>query len=171
VVITNCSNNYGPFQFPEKLIPLMILKGLSGESMPVYGDGQNVRDWLYVDDHAEALWEVLNEGLVGETYAIGGMAERRNLNVVTTIAALLDELAPTGNSRESLLRFVPDRPGHDRRYAIDCGKIRHELGWRPRHSFEDGLRATVQWYLDNRSWWEPILNQTYRLERLGGGLA
>jgi dTDP-glucose 4,6-dehydratase len=170
VVITNCSNNYGPYQFPEKLIPLMILKGLSGEPMPVYGDGQNVRDWLYVDDHAEALWEVLNEGRIGDTYVIGGMAERRNLDVVTTIAALLDELAPKKLSHESLICFVPDRPGHDRRYAIDCSKLRHELDWRPRHSFEDGLRATVQWYLDNRSWWEPILNQTYRLERLGSGV-
>jgi dTDP-glucose 4,6-dehydratase len=171
VVITNCSNNYGPYQFPEKLIPLMILKGLSGKSMPVYGDGQNVRDWLYVDDHAEALWEVLTKGRVGETYAIGGMAERRNLDVVTTIAALLDELAPGEVSHERLICFVPDRPGHDRRYAIDCSKIRHELGWWPRHSFEDGLRTTVQWYLDNRKWWEPILNQTYRLERLGSGIA
>ncbi|MBV9571534.1 MAG: dTDP-glucose 4,6-dehydratase [Alphaproteobacteria bacterium] len=167
IVISNCSNNYGPYQFPEKLIPLMILRGLAGEPMPVYGDGGNIRDWLFVDDHAEALWQVLNDGRIGETYAIGGMCERCNVDVVETIAVLLDELAPAKSSRKALIRFVPDRPGHDRRYAIDCTKIRRELGWSPRHDFEKGLRRTVQWYLDNRDWWEPILKKTYRLERLG----
>jgi dTDP-glucose 4,6-dehydratase len=167
VVITNCSNNYGPYQFPEKLVPLMILRGLEGQPMPVYGDGQNIRDWLYVDDHAEALWCVLTQGRIGETYAIGGMAERRNLDVVETIARHLDELSPSAHSRTSQIEFVADRPGHDRRYAIDCARIRNELGWAPRHSFEDGLRQTVAWYLENRDWWEPIVKKTYRLERLG----
>jgi dTDP-glucose 4,6-dehydratase len=171
VILTNCTNNYGPYQFPEKLIPLMILRGLAGETMPVYGDGQNVRDWLFVDDHAEALWQALTNGRVGETYAIGGMAERRNIEVAETIVALLDELAPARQSRKSLIQFVPDRPGHDRRYAMDCSKIRHELKWAPRRSFADGLRATVQWYLENRLWWEPILNATYRLQRLGSSAA
>ncbi|MBV8800027.1 MAG: dTDP-glucose 4,6-dehydratase [Alphaproteobacteria bacterium] len=171
VVLTNCTNNYGPYQFPEKLVPLMILRGLSGQPMPVYGDGQNVRDWLFVDDHAEALWTVLTLGKVGDTYAIGGMAERRNLDVVNTLASHLDELAPCSTSRKDLIQFVPDRPGHDRRYAMDCGKIRRELGWSPKRSFEDGLRETVRWYLDHRDWWEPLVHKTYRLERLGGGVA
>ncbi|HSC19614.1 MAG TPA: dTDP-glucose 4,6-dehydratase [Rhizomicrobium sp.] len=167
VVLTNCTNNYGPFQFPEKLIPLLVLRGLAGEKMPVYGDGQNVRDWLFVDDHAEALWQVLMRGRVGETYAVGGRAERRNIDVANAIAGLLDELSPTRQPHGSLIQFVQDRPGHDRRYAMDCGKICRELNWMPRRSFEDGLRATVQWYLHNRAWWEPILNASYRLERLG----
>ena len=171
VVITNCSNNYGPYQFPEKLIPLMILRGLAGQPMPVYGDGKNVRDWLFVDDHAEALWRVVGQGRLGETYAIGGMAERCNLDVVTAIAGLLDELAPSAASHKALIAFVADRPGHDRRYAIDCAKIRGELGWHPRCAFEDGLRRTVAWYLANKDWWEPIVKKTYRLERLGTTVA
>jgi dTDP-glucose 4,6-dehydratase len=171
VVITNCSNNYGPYQFPEKLVPLMILRGLEGQPMPVYGDGQNIRDWLFVDDHARALWRVVTHGNVGETYAIGGMAERRNLDVVETIAALLDELVPTKGTRRSQIAFVADRPGHDRRYAIDCAKVRRELNWSPQCSFEEGLRRTVSWYLENRNWWEPIVKKTYRLERLGSAVA
>jgi dTDP-glucose 4,6-dehydratase len=167
IVITNCTNNYGPYQFPEKLIPLLILRGLSGQPMPVYGDGRNVRDWLFVDDHAEALWRVLLGGRSGETYAIGGMTERENMQVAEAVAALLDELAPAETSHASQIEFVADRPGHDRRYAMDCGKMRRELRWAPRHSFEEGLRNTVIWYLENKKWWEPILKNTYRLERLG----
>jgi dTDP-glucose 4,6-dehydratase len=167
IVVTNCTNNYGPYQFPEKLIPLLILRGLSGQPMPVYGDGRNVRDWLFVDDHAEALWRVLLHGKSGETYAIGGMAERENIQVAEAIAELLDQLAPGETSHKSLIEFVADRPGHDRRYAMDCTKIHEELGWTPRHSFEDGLRNTVIWYLENKNWWEPILTNCYRLERLG----
>ncbi|MBV9993335.1 MAG: dTDP-glucose 4,6-dehydratase [Alphaproteobacteria bacterium] len=167
IVVTNCSNNYGPYQFPEKLIPLMILRGLAGEAMPVYGDGQNIRDWLFVDDHAEALWLAATRGRVGETYAVGGSAERRNLDVVQTVADLLDELQPGNAPRRGLIGFVGDRPGHDRRYAIDSAKIRRELGWAPRHSFEDGLRRTVAWYVANRDWWQPIVDGVYRLERLG----
>ena len=171
IVITNCSNNYGPYHFPEKLIPLMILRGLAGQPMPVYGDGKNVRDWLFVDDHAEALWRVVDQGKPGETYAIGGMAERTNLEVVNALAALLDELAPAKTSHKTLIAFVADRPGHDRRYAIDCSKIRGELGWRPSCAFEDGVRRTVAWYLANKDWWEPIVKNTYRLERLGTTVA
>jgi dTDP-glucose 4,6-dehydratase len=171
VLVTNCSNNYGPYQFPEKLIPLMILRGLSGQPMPVYGDGKNVRDWLLVDDHADALWRVVTRGRVGETYAIGGQAERSNIEVVDGIIALLDEMVPTGVSRKNLIQYVTDRPGHDRRYAIDPAKIIDELGWKPSCSFEDGLRQTVRWYLDNREWWEPILKKTYRLQRLGSQVA
>jgi dTDP-glucose 4,6-dehydratase len=171
IVVTNCSNNYGPYQFPEKLVPLMILRGLEGQPMPVYGDGQNIRDWLFVEDHARALWHVLTAGNLGETYAIGGMAERCNLDVVEIIASLLDEFVPAKRSRKSQITFVQDRPGHDRRYAIDCAKIRRELGWAPQCSFEEGLRQTVKWYLDNRDWWEPIVKKTYRLERLGSAVA
>jgi dTDP-glucose 4,6-dehydratase len=171
ILVTNCSNNYGPYQFPEKLIPLMILRGLSGQPMPVYGDGRNVRDWLLVDDHADALWRVVTSGRVGETYAIGGQAERSNIEVVTAIIDLLDELVPNGVSRRNLIQYVTDRPGHDRRYAIDPAKIIDELGWKPSCSFEDGLRRTVRWYLDNRDWWEPILKKTYRLQRLGTEVA
>lgn len=166
-IVTNCTNNYGPYQFPEKLIPLMILRGLAGQAMPVYGKGQNVRDWLFVDDHAEALWLVLSKGRPGETYLIGGQAERRNVDVVTTIAGLLDELAPQGAPHSRFISFVDDRPGHDHRYAIDPSKCKRELGWRPQTSFDEGLRRTVRWYLDNRGWWEPIVSDTYRLERLG----
>jgi dTDP-glucose 4,6-dehydratase len=169
VVITNCSNNYGPYQFPEKLIPLMILKGMRGESLPIYGTGSNVRDWLFVTDHARALRLVLERGREGETYNIGGRCERTNLTVVDLICDLLDEMRANSPHRphRKLKKFVADRPGHDQRYAIDCTKIEEELGWRPQESLESGLRTTVQWYLENRSWWEPVLNGTYRGERLG----
>ncbi len=167
VIVTNCSNNYGPYQFPEKLIPLVILNALAGEPLPVYGRGDNVRDWLYVDDHAEALVTVLERGIVGETYAIGGRNERRNLDVVRAICDLLDELAPAESPRRDLIRFVPDRPGHDLRYAIDASKIDRELGWRPRETFESGLRKTVEWYLENAWWWTRVQSGGYRRERLG----
>jgi dTDP-glucose 4,6-dehydratase len=167
VLVTNCSNNYGPYHFPEKLIPLNILRGLRGEVMPVYGKGLNIRDWLHVDDHARALYAVLTKGLVGETYAIGGRAERRNIDVVTAIADLLDELAPSNTSRRDQITFVTDRPGHDLRYAIDSSKIERELGFMPQYTFDQGLRRTVEWYLANRDWWQPILDGSYRLERLG----
>jgi dTDP-glucose 4,6-dehydratase len=159
ILITNCSNNYGPHQFPEKLIPLTIIKGLAGEPMPVYGRGLNVRDWLFVDDHAEALTLVLERGRIGEVYNIGGNAERRNIDVVTAICDAMDQLTrcPTRSSHRDLITFVSDRPGHDFRYAIDFGKLTGELGWSPRHSFEQGLAFTVKWYIENRSWWEPLL--------------
>ena len=169
VVTTNCSNNYGPYHFPEKLIPLMILNGLEGKPLPVYGDGQNVRDWLYVEDHARALWTVLREGRLGETYNIGGNAERTNLHVVETICDLLDALAPADRPRRELIAFVEDRPGHDRRYAIDPGKIESELGWSPRETFESGLSKTIDWFLDNRWWWGPIREGKYAGARLGTG--
>jgi len=165
VVISNCSNNYGPYQFPEKLVPVMILRALEGEPLPVYGDGGNVRDWLYVDDHAAALECIVTTGRVGETYNVGGRSERTNLDVVRTILALVEELAP--NSARSQIEFVQDRPGHDRRYAIDCSKIENELGWRSAESFESGMRRTVQWYIDRRDWWEPIRLGRFRGERLG----
>lgn len=166
---TNCSNNYGPYHFPEKLIPLVILRALGGESLPVYGKGENVRDWLHVEDHAEALTLVLRKGRPGETYNVGGDSERRNIDVVRAICALLDEMLPGSPNRphEGLIQFVTDRPGHDARYAIDATKIRTELGWRPRHSFDSGLRETVRWFLDNRSWWERVMSGAYRGERLG----
>jgi dTDP-glucose 4,6-dehydratase len=167
VLLTNCSNNYGPYHFPEKLIPLMILRALAREPMPVYGDGQNVRDWLHVDDHAEALWRVVQSGRVGETYCIGGDAERTNLDVARLIASTIDELAPADCKRDGLIHFVTDRPGHDRRYAIDTAKIKRELGWTQSVTFEEGLRRTVAWYLDNRDWWQSILAKTYQLERRG----
>ena len=171
VVITNCSNNYGPYHFPEKLIPHMILNALHGQLLPVYGDGSQIRDWLYVDDHAKALIKVVTEGEIGETYNIGGHNEKTNLEVVETIFDLLEELAPekpagVRNYRD-LITFVKDRPGHDVRYAIDASKIERELGWVPEETFESGLRKTVQWYLDNRQWWERVLSGAYRLERLG----
>jgi dTDP-glucose 4,6-dehydratase len=166
---TNCSNNYGPYHFPEKLIPLCIIRALRGDRLPVYGKGENVRDWLHVEDHAEALTLVLQNGRPGETYNVGGDSERRNLDVVRAICAALDELMPNSRNRphERLIEFVTDRPGHDARYAIDATKIRNELGWRPRHDFEQGLRDTVRWYLDNRGWWERVLSGAYRGERLG----
>lgn len=171
VLITNCSNNYGPYHFPEKLIPHMILNALAGKPLPVYGDGAQIRDWLYVEDHARALVEVLTRGQPGATYNIGGHNEKRNLQVVETLCTLLDELVmekPAGISHfAELITFVQDRPGHDRRYAIDAGKIERELGWRPQETFESGLRKTVQWYLDNRSWWQNVLSGTYQLNRLG----
>jgi dTDP-glucose 4,6-dehydratase len=166
---TNCSNNYGPFQFPEKLIPLVIQKALAGETLPVYGDGMNVRDWLYVGDHCSAIARVLEAGAVGQTYNVGGNSERTNLVVVKTICSLLDELRPRadGGLHESLITFVRDRPGHDRRYAIDASKLQHDLGWSPAHTFETGIRETVRWYLDNNAWVQSILDGSYRLERLG----
>lgn len=169
VVITNCSNNYGPYHFPEKLIPLTIIKALHGEPIPVYGTGANVRDWLHVEDHADALLLAAERGEIGESYNIGGRNERTNLDVVQAICRLLDELAPDAaiGSRAKLISFVADRPGHDARYAIDAGKVERELGWRARYSFDDGLRQTVQWYLDNRTWWERVRSGVYRGERLG----
>ena len=170
VLVTNCSNNYGPYQFPEKLIPHMILNALSGRPLPVYGDGRQVRDWLYVEDHAHALWTVLTEGRIGETYNIGGNNERRNLDVVRHICGLLEQMAPDAagpDGFESLVTFVADRPGHDSRYAIDAGKIERELGWKPRETFETGLEKTIRWYLDNRDWWMRVLDGSYRLERIG----
>ena len=166
---TNCSNNYGPYQFPEKLIPLMIQKALTGEPLPVYGDGRYVRDWLYVKDHCAAIRRVLEIGRVGEVYNIGGDAERENIQVVKTICALLDERRPlaSGAKRESLIRHVPDRPGHDRRYAIDASKIKRDLGWRQTESFESGLARTVDWYLENQDWVRRVLDGSYRMERLG----
>ncbi len=171
MVTTNCSNNYGPYQFPEKLIPVVIQNGLAGKPLPVYGKGDNVRDWLYVDDHARALVLVLTRGRVGETYNIGGNSEQTNLDVVRAICALLDELAPDARigRHESLIKFVQDRPGHDRRYAIDAGKIRRELGWSPGETFASGLRSTVRWYLDNSNWCRRVLDGSYRGERLGLG--
>jgi dTDP-glucose 4,6-dehydratase len=163
VIITNCSNNYGPYQFPEKLIPLMILNALDGKLLPVYGRGENVRDWLYVEDHARALWHVLEHGEVGRTYNIGGRCERTNLEVVKALCTILDELAPDPKGPyERLIQFVADRPGHDRRYAIDDTRIATELGWQPRESFESGLRKTVQWYLDNGEWVERVRSGAYR---------
>ena len=169
VIVSNCSNNYGPYQFPEKLIPLMILKGREGQPMPVYGRGDNVRDWLYVEDHARALVAVLTRGRVGQTYNIGGDSERANLEVVQEIARLLDELTPDprGSSHAALISFVADRPGHDMRYAIDAAKIRRELGWAPQETFSSGLRKTVRWYLDNEPWWRRVVDGSYRLQRLG----
>jgi dTDP-glucose 4,6-dehydratase len=166
---TNCSNNYGPYHFPEKLIPLAIIRALRGQSIPVYGTGDNVRDWLHVDDHAEALTVVLRKGEPGHTYNVGGYSERRNIDVVHRICVLLDEMAPDESSgpRVRLVQLVPDRPGHDLRYAIDSSKIQRELGWHPNRTFEDGLRETVRWYLDNPAWWEPIMADTYRGQRLG----
>ena len=166
---TNCSNNYGPYHFPEKLIPLCIIRALRGEKLPVYGRGENVRDWLHVEDHAEALALVLQKGRPGETYNVGGEAERRNIDVVRAICVLLDEMLPASPNRphDRLIEFVTDRPGHDARYAIDAAKIRDELGWRPRHGFDDGLRATVRWFLDNGAWWERVMSGAYRGERLG----
>ena len=167
-IVTNCSNNYGPYHFPEKLIPHIILRGLAGQPLPIYGDGLNVRDWLYVDDHARALALVLEQGAIGETYNIGARNERTNKAVVETICDLLDDLAPSKiGSRRSLISFVHDRPGHDRRYAIDPTKIETKLGWKPQDSFESGLAKTVRWYLENRWWWEDILQRGYRTERAG----
>jgi dTDP-glucose 4,6-dehydratase len=173
VVTTNCSNNYGPYQFPEKLIPLMIQNALAGKPLPVYGRGENVRDWLFVDDHAEALVVALERGEPGETYNIGGESERRNLDVVHAICGLVDELAPNPaiGSRTSLVKFVTDRPGHDLRYAIDTSKARGELGWSPSETFESGLRKTVEWYLANQTWCERVQSGAYRGERLGLGVA
>jgi len=168
-LLSNCSNNYGPYHFPEKLIPLMILNALEGKLLPVYGDGLNVRDWLHVEDHAVALTTIAERGVPGESYAVGGDAERTNLDVVRAICAALDARLPDADGpRTRLITFVPDRPGHDRRYAIDAAKIRRELGWQASVTFEEGLQATVDWYLANRGWWERIRSGVYRGERLGG---
>jgi len=171
VVVSNCSNNYGPYHFPEKLIPLVVLNALEGRPLPVYGDGSNVRDWLYVEDHARALLLIAERGRVGESYNVGGHNEKTNLEVVRTICAILDGIAPDARigPREGLIAFVADRPGHDHRYAIDPAKIGRDLGWRPQETFETGLAKTVRWYLDNRSWWERIRSGVYRGERLGAG--
>ena len=169
VVVTNCSNNYGPYHFPEKLIPLMILNALDGKPLPVYGNGQQIRDWLFVEDHARALYQVATEGIVGENYNIGGHNEKQNIEVVKTICKILDELkpCPEGKIYESLITFVNDRPGHDLRYAIDASKIEHELGWKPQESFETGIRKTVQWYLNNLEWCQRVQDGSYQRERLG----
>jgi dTDP-glucose 4,6-dehydratase len=167
VLISNCANNYGPRQFPERLIPLMILNGLEGKPLPVYGRGENVRDWLFVEDHARALWLVLSRGEPGEVYSIGGDAERRNIDVVELICSILDDLRPTARPRRDLIRFVTDRPGHDFRYAIDAGKIRRKLGWAPSVTFEEGIRATVRWYVDSEWWWRPLRKSIYGGDRRG----
>jgi dTDP-glucose 4,6-dehydratase len=168
VLITNCSNNYGPYHFPEKLIPLVILNALDGKELPVYGKGDNIRDWLYVDDHAKALALVLDKGIPGETYNVGGNNERTNLEVVETICRILDELQPKESGRYcDQIVFVKDRPGHDKRYAIDAGKLKNALGWKPEENFDTGIRRTVQWYLDNKWWWGPIRESKYSGERLG----
>lgn len=170
-IVTNCSNNYGPYHFPEKLIPLVILNAVAGKPLPVYGDGAQVRDWLYVEDHARALYQAVTEGVVGETYNIGGHNERKNIEVVQTICDLLEELAPNkplgvGQYRD-LITYVKDRPGHDMRYAIDAGKIERELGWHPQETFESGIRKTVSWYLNNETWWRRVQDGSYTGERLG----
>jgi dTDP-glucose 4,6-dehydratase len=167
-LVTNCSNNYGPYQFPEKLIPHMIIKGLAHEPLPVYGDGQNVRDWLYVEDHVKALISVLEHGRVGATYNVGGRNERTNLHVVETICDLLDRAAPSERGpRRNTIGFVKDRPGHDRRYGIDASKLENELGWRATETFESGLAKTVAWYLENKAWWQNILGRGYKAQRVG----
>ena len=169
VIVTNCSNNYGPMQFPEKLIPLMIINCLDSKDLPVYGDGQNVRDWLYVDDHCRAINTIYENGLVGETYNIGGNNEIKNIDIVNTVCSILDELKPAknGKSYRHQIKFVKDRPGHDYRYAINAEKIQKELNWFPGESFETGIRKTIEWYLKNENWWRMIQNKTYKQERLG----
>lgn len=167
VVISNCSNNYGPFQFPEKLIPVVTLKALAGKPIPVYGEGLNVRDWLYVDDHAEALLTILERGRLGEIYNVGGDAEVTNIDLVKRICAIVDQERPSGAPSENLIVYVRDRPGHDFRYAIDASKIKSELGWSPSVDVDEGLALTVRWYLDNEAWWEPILSGAFKQERLG----
>ncbi|MEZ9421302.1 dTDP-glucose 4,6-dehydratase [Vibrio breoganii] len=170
-IVTNCSNNYGSYHFPEKLIPLMILNAISGKSLPVYGDGMQIRDWLFVEDHARALYKVVTEGVVGETYNIGGHNEKANIEVVQTICALLEELVPNKpegiDQYQDLITYVTDRPGHDVRYAIDASKIEKELGWTPEETFESGIRKTVEWYLNNKEWWSRVLDGSYAGERLG----
>lgn len=170
-IVTNCSNNYGPYHFPEKLIPHMILNALEGKSLPVYGDGSQIRDWLYVEDHARALYKVVTEGKIGETYNIGGHNEKKNIEVVRAICALLEEFLPEKPSGVAqytdLITYVNDRPGHDNRYAIDASKIERELDWKPEESFETGIRKTVEWYLNNKSWWKKVLSGEYKLQRIG----
>ena len=174
ILITNCSNNYGPFHFPEKLIPHIILNALKGSPLPIYGNGLQIRDWLFVNDHAKALLAVLEKGFIGETYNIGGHNEKTNLEVVEAICDLLEELAPQKpksiQNYKDLITFIRDRPGHDVRYAIDASKIKDHLGWVPEETFETGLRKTVQWYLDNTSWWERVLSGDYQMERIGKGI-
>lgn len=169
VLITNCSNNYGPYQFPEKLIPHSIIRALAGESMPVYGEGVNVRDWLHVDDHVSALCAVAERGRVGETYLVSGRSERRNIDLIRALCHVLDLELPRGGGRsyDEQIQFVPDRPGHDFRYAIDSSKLEREIGWMPSRTLDDGLRDTVRWYLEHRSWWERIISGAYRAERVG----
>jgi dTDP-glucose 4,6-dehydratase len=167
VIVTNCSNNYGPYHFPEKFIPLLILAAIEGKPMPVYGDGANVRDWLHVEDHARALGLVLREGRPGESYNIGGRNERRNIDVARTICTLMDAAQPKNRPHDQLISFVADRPGHDHRYAIDAAKLETELGWRAQETFETGLEKTVQWYLERRDWWGPLRDRVYAGERLG----
>lgn len=167
VVLTNCSNNYGPFHFPEKLIPVVILNALAGKAIPVYGTGENVRDWLFVEDHADALLTALQKGRPGRSYNIGGENEARNIDLVRTICRLMDEMHPQGAPHDRLITFVADRPGHDLRYAIDPTRIREELGWRPSVTLEEGLRRTVRWYLDNEAWWRPLLDRQGVGQRLG----
>jgi dTDP-glucose 4,6-dehydratase len=167
VVVSNCSNNYGPYQFPEKLIPLMILNAFEGKPLPIYGNGTNVRDWLYVEDHAKALYLILKSGLPGETYNVGGRNERTNLEVVQGICAALDELSPDGRPHDQHITYVTDRPGHDHRYAIDASKLERELGWRAEETFTSGLAKTVQWYLDSEWWWSPLREKVYGGERIG----
>lgn len=173
IIVTNCSNNYGPYHFPEKLIPLMILNAIDGKPLPVYGDGMQIRDWLYVEDHARALYKVVTEGEVGETYNIGGHNEKANIEVVKTICSLLEEFVPNKpkgvEQYQDLITYVTDRPGHDVRYAIDASKIERELGWTPEESFETGIRKTVEWYLNNKQWWGRVLDGSYSMERLGQG--
>jgi dTDP-glucose 4,6-dehydratase len=167
VIVSNCSNNYGPYQFPEKLIPLMIINALQDQALPVYGDGLNVRDWLFVEDHARALGTILSRGKVGETYNVGGMNERRNIDVVRQICWCLDEFRNVASTHDRLITFVKDRPGHDRRYAIDATKLETDLGWRAQETFETGIGKTVRWYLDRSDWWKPLRDTVYRGERLG----
>jgi dTDP-glucose 4,6-dehydratase len=167
VIVTNCSNNYGPYQFPEKLIPLMILKGIAGEKLPIYGRGDNIRDWLFVDDHVSALARVLDRGVPGETYNIGGQCELSNLEVVNTVCQILDKLKPASTPYADQIEYVDDRPGHDFRYAMNIEKISAELNWQPAENFATGIEKTVRWYLDNPEWWQAILDGSYRLERLG----
>jgi dTDP-glucose 4,6-dehydratase len=169
ITITNCSNNYGPYHFPEKLIPLIILRALSSDDLPVYGKGENIRDWLFVEDHARAIKAVFERGTVGETYTVGGNAERRNIDVVTTLCSILDVIKPKANGSRyaDQIRFVADRPGHDFRYAIDSSKLRRDLGWQPLESFESGLEKTVKWYLENESWWSPLLTTKGTTTRRG----
>jgi dTDP-glucose 4,6-dehydratase len=170
VITTNCSNNYGPCQFPEKLIPLTILNALEGKALPIYGTGENVRDWLFVEDHARALWVAAQKGTPGEVYNIGGNSEKQNIEIVTLICNILDEkfgVQDNGKPRTDLITYVEDRPGHDARYAIDASKIKAELGWEPQQTFENGLRETIEWYLDNQEWWEPLRANVYTGQRLG----
>ncbi len=172
-LVTNCSNNYGPYHFPEKLIPLVILNALAGKPLPVYGKGNQIRDWLYVEDHARALYQVVTEGVIGETYNIGGHNEKQNIEVVHTICDLLEEMRPVKPAGiahyRDLITHVTDRPGHDVRYAIDAGKIQRELGWQPQETFESGIRKTVRWYLDNAAWWQHVMDGSYQMQRLGLG--